>query len=136
MIQVFAQYVPNFGQSRTCKNSVKMDQQSEREASAARRNLRRQLEEEEEAAFAAMSIEDRMRVLRALRDNVNEAGQEGGVPPMTPTDIEVPLLSHDAPYLSLHSHWTSQALETKVVSEENSSNCPVCLDPFQIGDQV
>ena len=31
---------------------------------------------------------------------------------------------------------TSQALETKMVSEENSGNCPVCVDPFQIGDQV
>ena len=37
------------------------------------------------------------------------------------------------PHFSLS---TTQALETKMVSEENSGNCPVCVDPFQIGDQV
>ena len=71
-----------------------------------------------------------------------EAGLDGGAPPMTPTDIEVnslSFISHDAPCFtpsSSLSHSTSQALETKVVSEENSGNCPVCVEPFQIGDQV
>ena len=34
------------------------------------------------------------------------------------------------------SFLTPQALETMVVTEEKSGNCPVCVDPFQIGDQV
>ena len=29
-----------------------------------------------------------------------------------------------------------KALETKVVDESCNGNCPVCVDPFQIGDQV
>merc|ERR1719239_428705 len=40
---------------------------------------------------------------------------EGGVLPMSPDRI--------------------QALETKVVNESTNGNCPVCVDPFQIGDQ-
>ena len=34
------------------------------------------------------------------------------------------------------SFLTPQALETMVVTEEKSGNCPVCVDPFQMGDQV
>ena len=59
---------------------------------------------------------------------------------MTPTGIEVPSHSFTLPRISLFtiliSLSTSQALETRVVSEENSGNCPVCVDPFKIGDQV
>ena len=67
--------------------------------------------------------------------NQAEAGQEGGAPPMTPTAIEVP--SHSFTLSAFHFPQSSvQALETKVVAEENTGNCPVCVDPFQIGDQV
>ena len=46
-IQVFSQYVPNLLQSRTCRRSVKMQQQSDHEARAARRDLLREADEEE-----------------------------------------------------------------------------------------
>ena len=54
---------------------------------------------------------------------------------MTPTAIEVPF--HSFTLSAFHFPQSSlQALETKVVAEENTGNCPVCVDPFQIGDQV
>ena len=56
-IQVFAQYVPNFGQSRTWTNSVrlKMDEQTDREA-RARRNLLREPEEEEDTGSSSEEV--------------------------------------------------------------------------------
>jgi len=55
--------------------------------------------------------------LHQILDQMFQEGQhEGGVPPMSSASI--------------------QALETKVVDESHNGNCPVCVDSFQIGDQL
>ena len=59
-IQSSAQFVPNFSQSRTCKDSVKdsskMAEQTDREARAARRNLLREAEEEEDTGSSSEEV--------------------------------------------------------------------------------
>ena len=49
-ISVLVQYDPNFDQSRTWINSAEMDEQSDRDARATRRNMLRDAEQEEDDA--------------------------------------------------------------------------------------
>merc|ERR550534_2857893 len=55
--------------------------------------------------------------LRDVLDHLFQEGRhEGGVPPMPLADI--------------------QALQTLVVEKADTGNCPICVEPFQLGDQL
>ena len=57
---------------------------------------------------------------------------------MSPASIQVDRFSHLLILLTTSSFYfpNVKALETKVVDESSNGNCPICVDSFQIGDQV